>query len=313
MAEITQRDGAWSFDGEAIRIVPGRDRGVHAVRQALGELTVPLVALAGVAYEPGRKSGRLRLRLREGADPVLQATGGKLPDAADPYQLSVEPERRDLAEYLVDEVRQALTLEQVPPGPCDRYVLPGPSVPISASAGDATASFDGERVRLDWNWKTEESKKSGGPRTILLPDLEMVEWVPAAGLENGYLRFVTAKATATAAPKYDPHAVVLYGFKKDPLMALVAAAVMARMPHPGAPRMPHPGAPAKALAAQPPAPAPEPTPADAPPAGGDEGEVDHDVLLRRLRELGDLHQSGILTEEEFTTAKQAVLRRFSGA
>lgn len=49
MAEITQRDGAWSFDGEAIRIVPGRDRGVRAVRQALGELTVPLVALAGVA------------------------------------------------------------------------------------------------------------------------------------------------------------------------------------------------------------------------------------------------------------------------
>ncbi|MBP8539492.1 SHOCT domain-containing protein, partial [Streptomyces sp. MK37H] len=34
---------------------------------------------------------------------------------------------------------------------------------------------------------------------------------------------------------------------------------------------------------------------------------------RRLRELGDLHQSGILTEEEFTTAKQAVLRRFSDA
>ncbi|TMU94497.1 DUF4429 domain-containing protein [Streptomyces sp. DASNCL29] len=308
MAEITQRDGAWSFDGEAIRIVPGRDRNVHVVRQALGELTVPLVALAGVAYEPGRKSGRLRLRLREGADPLSQATGGKLPDAADPYQLPVEPDRRDLAEYLVDEVRQALILEQVPAGPCDRYVLPGPSVPISASAGDATASFDGERVRLDWNWKTEESKKSGGPRTILLPDLEMVEWVPAAGLENGYLRFITAKATATAAPKYDPHAVVLYGFKKDPLMALVAAAVMARMPHPAAP--------AKALPAQPPAPqppAPEPVPADARPARGDEGAADHDVLLRRLRELGDLHQSGILTEEEFTTAKQAVLRRFSDA
>ncbi|MFS7873590.1 DUF4429 domain-containing protein [Streptomyces asiaticus] len=308
MAEITQRDGAWSFDGEAIRIVPGRDRNVHVVRQALGELTVPLVALAGVAYEPGRKSGRLRLRLREGADPLSQATGGKLPDAADPYQLPVEPDRRDLAEYLVDEVRQALILEQVPAGPCDRYVLPGPSVPISASAGDATASFDGERVRLDWNWKTEESKKSGGPRTILLPDLEMVEWVPAAGLENGYLRFITAKATATAAPKYDPHAVVLYGFKKDPLMALVAAAVMARMPHPAAP--------AKALPAQSPAtqsPAPEPVPADAQPARGDEGEVDHDVLLRRLRELGDLRQSGILTEEEFTIAKQAVLRRFSDA
>ncbi|WP_425288515.1 DUF4429 domain-containing protein [Streptomyces melanosporofaciens] len=214
----------------------------------------------------------------------------------------MEPERRDLAEYLVDEVRQGLALDQVPSGPCDHYVLHGPSVPVSASAGDATASFDGERIRLDWNWKTEESKKSGGPRTILLPDLELVEWVPAAGLENGYLRFVVAKATATAAPKYDPHAVVLYGFKKDPLMALVAAAVVARMPHPGAP--------AKALPAQPPAPEPS---ADTPPTGGDEGDVDHDVLLRRLRELGDLHQSGILTEAEFTTAKQAVLRRFSGA
>lgn len=164
---------------------------------------------------------------------------------------------------------------------------------------DATASFDGERIRLDRNWKTEESKTSGGPRTILLPDLELVEWVPAAGLENGYLRFVVAKATATAAPKYDPHAVVLYGFTKDPLMPLVAAAVVARMPHPGAP--------AKSLAVQPPAPE---RPADAPPTVGDEGDVDHDALLRRLRELGDLHQSGIPTEAEFTTAKQAVLRRF---
>ncbi|WP_167355604.1 SHOCT domain-containing protein, partial [Streptomyces atriruber] len=36
---------------------------------------------------------------------------------------------------------------------------------------------------------------------------------------------------------------------------------------------------------------------------------DHDALLRRLRELGELHQAGILTDEEFATAKQAVLRR----
>ena len=33
------------------------------------------------------------------------------------------------------------------------------------------------------------------------------------------------------------------------------------------------------------------------------------MLLRRLRELGELHQAGILTDEEFTTAKQAVLKR----
>ncbi|MFE7431161.1 SHOCT domain-containing protein, partial [Streptomyces sp. NPDC057545] len=34
-----------------------------------------------------------------------------------------------------------------------------------------------------------------------------------------------------------------------------------------------------------------------------------DVLLRRLRELGELHRSGVLTEDEFTAAKQAVLKR----
>ncbi|MFD7501163.1 DUF4429 domain-containing protein [Streptomyces sp. NPDC059850] len=306
MAEITQRDGMWTFDGEAVRIVPGRDKSVHPVRQALGELAVPLEALAGVAYEPGRKSGRLRLRLRVGADPLAQATGGKLPDAADPYQLSVDPDRTGVAEYLVDEVRQALLLDQVPSGPCDRYLLAGPPVPLSATAGDATASFDGERIRLEWNWKTEESKKSGGPRTIPLADLEAVEWFPAAGLENGFLRFTVAKATATAAPKYDPHAVVLYGFRKDPLMALVAAAVTARLPHPFTPAEP--------------ADAPTDAPADAPPAldaaptglaQPEAGEADHDALLRRLRELGDLHQGGVLTEEEFITAKQAVLRQFS--
>ncbi|MEU8823189.1 DUF4429 domain-containing protein [Streptomyces sp. NPDC048636] len=313
MAEITQSDGAWFFDGDAIRIVPGRDKSVHPARQALGELTVPLEALAGLAHEPGRKSGRLRLKLREGADPLIQVTGGKLPDAADPYQLTVEAERAGVAEYMAEEVRQALLLDQVPSGPCDRYLLPGPYVPLSATAGDATVAFDGERVRLEWNWKTEESKKSGGTRTIRLADLEAVEWQPAVGLENGYLRFRTARA-APAAPKYDPHAVVLYGFKKDPLMALIAAAVTARLPHPGAPVAPSAG------------PA-DPTPAlttdtytrqsgqsilNGQDAAGDSGggDADHDALLRRLRELGDLHKSGVLTEEEFTAAKHAVLRRF---
>ncbi|KIF69800.1 Tat pathway signal sequence domain protein, partial [Streptomyces sp. AcH 505] len=84
----------------------------------------------------------------------------------------------------------------------------------------------------------------------------------------------------------------LWGFKKDPLMALVGAAVVARLPHPRAAR---------------------------PPAALDSGEKpvdtvkepsagDHDALLRRLRELGELHQAGILTADEFTTAKQALLR-----
>ncbi|MFI1866704.1 DUF4429 domain-containing protein [Streptomyces jumonjinensis] len=296
MAEIIQKDGTWTFDGDTVRIVPGSDKGVSLLRRTLGELAVPLAALAGISFEPGRKSGRLRLKLRGGADPLLQVTGGTLDGGADPYQLTVENDRTGVAEYFVDAVRNALLLEQIPADPVDAYLLPGPDLPITVGAGDGTASFDGEQIRLSWNWKTEESKSSGGARTILLKDVEAVEWRPSAGLENGYLRFSVTRAASATPPKYDPHAVDLWGFRKDVLMALVAAAVVARLPHPYAPE-PAP-APAAALAA-PPAAAPD---------GGESG-IDHDALLRRLRELGELHQAGILTAEEFSTAKQAILRR----
>ncbi|MET7348673.1 DUF4429 domain-containing protein [Streptomyces mirabilis] len=288
MAEIIQKDGTWTFDGDALRLTPGRDKNVSLLRRTLGELTVPLGALAGISFEQGKKSGRLRLRLRDGADPLLQATGGRLAEPNDPYQLTVESDRYGVAEYVVDEVRDALLLDQVPADPVDGYLLPGPSVPLSVSAGDGTASFDGERVRLEWNWKTEDSKSAAGARSLALTDLTTVEWHPAVGLENGYLRFTVRGAETKAPPKYDPNSVELWGFKKDPLMALVAAAVQARLPHPTA-------SPEAAQATE------QPT-AIAP-------EDDHDALLRRLRELGDLHKSGVLTDEEFALAKQAVLKR----
>lgn len=293
MAEIIQKDGTWAFDGDALRLNPGRDKGVGPLRRELGELVVPLAVLAGVSFEQGRRAGRLRLRLREGADPLLHATGGRLAEPHDPYRLAVESDRYGVAEYFVDEVRNALLLEGVSPEPVARYLLPGPSVPLSASAGDGTAGFDGERVRLEWNWKTEDAKAAAGPRTIPLGDITGVEWQPAAGLENGYLRFAVRGAPAAPPPaKYDPHAVELWGFRKDPLMALVAAAVRARLPHPAAP------AAGTDLRREPPGPVVAPAAA-----------ADHDALLRRLRELGGLRRSGVLTEEEFTLAKQAVLRR----
>jgi len=297
MAEIIQRDGTWTYDGEALRLVPGRDKGVSLLRRTLGELTVPLGALAGISFEQGKKTGRLRLRLRDGADPLLQATGGKLTDSADPYQLGVESNRYGVAEYVVDEVRNALLLDEVPTGPVDHYVLAGPAVPLSVSAGDGTASFDGERVRLEWNWKTEEAKAASGTRTLPLEQIAGVEWHPAEGLENGYLRFTVKNAPTKAPPKYDPNSVELWGFKKDPLMALIAAAVQARLPHPSAPAAELPAARAE-LDALPPVPVPAAA-----------AEDDHDALLRRLRELGELRKSGVLTEEEFSAAKQAVLRR----
>ncbi|WP_328925832.1 DUF4429 domain-containing protein [Streptomyces sp. NBC_00190] len=296
MAEIIQKDGTWTFDGDTVRIVPGRDKGVGPLRQTLGEVAVPLRALAGISFEPGRKAGRLRLRLRDGADPLLQVTGGRLSEASDPYRLTVEQDRTGVAEYFVDEVRAALLLEQVDTGPTREYLLPGPAVPITVAAGDGTVAFDGDRVTLEWNWTAEEAKRSGGTRGFGLADLRTVEWSPSKGLSNGWLRFLPVGVASAAAPKYDPFTVELFGFKNDPLMALVAAAVALRLPHPAA-----------AAADGAPAAVPVLSAAAAPP---EETAADHDTLLRRLRELGEMHQTGILTAEEFAAAKQAVLRRF---
>jgi len=296
MAEIIQKDGTWAFDGDALRLTPGRDKNVSLLRKTLGELVVPLGALAGISFEQGRRAGRLRLRLRDGADPLLHATGGRLTEPNDPYQLIVESDRYGVAEYFVDEVREALLLDQVPATPVTEFLLPGPAVPLSVSAGDGTATFDGERVRLEWNWKTEDAKAAAGIRTLPLTDLAAVEWLPAAGLDNGHLRFTVRNAPTEAPAKYDPHSVELWGFKKDPLMALIAAAVQARLPHPARTA---PVDVRKTLDARPETPS-------LPVAPVEDG---HDALLRRLRELGELHRTGVLTDEEFTMAKQAILKR----
>ncbi|WP_328494457.1 DUF4429 domain-containing protein [Streptomyces sp. NBC_00414] len=311
MAEIIQRDGTWAFDGSTVRITPGLHRSVPLFRQTYGEIAVPLEAVAGVVYEPERKRGRLRLRLREGADPLLQATGGRLPDAADPYRLSVDIDRSGVAEYVAEEIRHALLIEQIPKEPAKAYLLPGPPVPVSVRSSDGTVSFDGARVRIDWSDTSDRVKRATGPRIIGLPDLVQVEWLPNSGYEDGFLRFVTHDSVfSKLPPEKDPFALDLWGSaRRDLLTALVATAVMARLPHPSV-RAAEParGDPPRLLAAvQDSVASSRPqTPQASPTAPQDL----HDVLLRRLRELGELHRDGVLTDEEFATTKAAVLRDF---
>ncbi|MEU0599612.1 DUF4429 domain-containing protein [Streptomyces sp. NPDC006393] len=294
MAEIIQRDGSWAFDGGTVRITPGLHRSVSLFRQTYGEIAVPLEAVAGVVYEPERRRGRLRMRLREGADPLLQATGGRLPEAADPYRLAVDPDRSSVAEYIAEEIRQALLLDQVPKEPAKAYLLAGPPVPVSVRSSDGTVSFDGAQVRVDWADTSDRVKRATGPRVIGLGELVQVEWLPNSGYEDGFLRFVTRETLfSKLPPEKDPYALDLWGnARRDLLTALVATAVTARLPHPSA----RAGA---GLADRPDRTAAVPPRAD-----------HHDVLLRRLWELGQLHRDGVLTDEEFAMTKAAVLRGF---
>ncbi|MEY9926600.1 hypothetical protein ABH926_001222 [Catenulispora sp. GP43] len=299
MAELIGKNGTWTFDGAVLRVVPGHDKEVSRLRSALGEIAVPLAALAGIAFEAapegGKKAksgaGRIRLRLRSGADPLLQACGGRLSDEADPYQLEVPVERGGVAEYFAEEVRDALSVAQVPTEPADRYLLTPPPVPISANGQDGTGSFDGETVRLEWGWLADGKKRTAGDRAWPLAALEAVEWRPAVGMDWGWIRFRVRGDAGIVSPnpRLDPNCLALWGTKKESgNSAVLAAAIVGRMPHPNAaPEMPATAAATTAAAAAAP---------------------DHDALLRRLRELGDLHCDGVLTDEEFAMAKQAVLK-----
>lgn len=294
MAEIIQRDGTWAFDGSTVRITPGLHRSVPLFRQTYGEIAVPLEAVAGVVYEPERKRGRLRIRLREGADPLLQATGGRLPEPADPYRLTVDLDRSGVAEYVAEEIRHALLLDRIPTEPTKAYLLPGPPVPVSVRSSDGTVSFDGTQVRIDWADTSDRVKRATGPRIINVVDLAQVEWLPNSGYEDGLLRFALRETVfSRLPPERDPYALDLWGsVRRDLLTALVAAAVTARLPHPSS------------RAGVPYADGDRPAGAVPPPADH------HDVLLRRLRELGELHREGVLTDEEFAMTKAVVLRGF---
>jgi hypothetical protein len=289
MAEIIQRDGTWVFDGSTVRITPGLHRSVPLFRQTYGEVAVPLEAVSGIVYEPDRRRGRLRLRLREGADPLLQATGGRLPDAADPYRLVVDIDRSGVAE----EIRHALLLDQVSEEPAKAYLLPGPPVPVSVRSSDGLVSFDGTQVRIDWADTSDRVKRATGPRIVSVHDLVQVDWLPNSGYEDGFMRFVTRETVfSKLPPAKDPFALDLWGStRRDLLTALVATAVTARLPHPSTRAIDD---------------AERPRLASATPPRSDH----HDVLLRRLRELGELHREGVLTDEEFATTKAAVLRGF---
>jgi hypothetical protein len=148
-------------------------------------------------------------------------------------------------------------------------------------------------VHLTWNWATEAGKRSAGAQRFAVKDLAGVDWTPSAGLENGHVRFRLKGVMNGPPPKHDPSCLLLWGTEKETrTVAMLLAAVVARLPHPS-------GVPELEVA--------DAVPSDegVPGLGGD----DTDGLLRRLRELGELHRDGVLTDEEFTTAKQSLLRR----
>ncbi|MGW1601630.1 DUF4429 domain-containing protein [Streptomyces eurythermus] len=268
----------WEFESDSVLI--RYERGIRTPKlfQALGERRIPLAAVEGVTLAPGRRGTVvLRLRPRPGADPLMEAAEGQLKEGSDPYRLVLPAERETLAEYYADELKGLLTES----GPADRHLVAAPEAPRQFKAYDGKASFDGTSVQFRWSWTGASSTKwKAGDQSFTVAELSGVEWRSPEVFE-GHLRLIRRSPgpAAPAQPDQDPAAVVFglgYGpvHESLPFAAAVLAAVRTRGPVPAIP------APARR------------DPAD---------------IAERIRHLGELHQAGLVTDEEFSTKKAELL------
>ncbi|MFF4654491.1 DUF4429 domain-containing protein [Streptomyces sp. NPDC001381] len=269
---------AWEFESDSVLIRYERGMRTPKLLSALGERRVPLTALSGVTLTPGRRGTVvLRAEPRPGADPLMEAAAGQLKEGCDPYRLVLPAEREVLAEYYAEELRSRLAGSGA--GPAERFLVPAPKAPLSFKAYDGKASFDGRTVRFRWFWTGASSAKwKAGDQSFAVSELSGVEWRSPEVFE-GHLRLLRGD-DAPAQADQDPGTVVFglgYGpvHESLPFAAAVLASVRAR-----------------GTAAAVPASAPRRDPAD---------------IAERIRHLGELHEAGLVTDEEFSVKKAELL------
>ncbi|MFK8846478.1 DUF4429 domain-containing protein [Streptomyces sp. Ac-502] len=284
----------WEFDTDSVLI--RFERGIRRPKlfQALGERRVPYEALRSVELSPGRR-GTMVLRAvpRPGADPLMEAADGQLKDDLDPYRLALPADRETLAEYYRDELRAVLGPAAALPA--DEHLVAAPEPPLTFKAYDGKASFDGDSVAFRWFWTGASSAKwKCGDQHFPVGGLTGVEWrSPEGGAGalsgNGYLRLVErgAQDRRPGEADQDPASVVFglgYGpvHESLPFAASVLQAVRAATPGADA----GPGRPVRTRT---------------------DDRRDPADIADRIRQLGELHTAGLLTDAEFTTKKAELL------
>ncbi|MFI8321265.1 DUF4429 domain-containing protein [Streptomyces sp. NPDC085529] len=275
----------WELESDALVI--RFERGIRTPRlfQALRERRVPYEALMSATLAPGRR-GTVVLHAvpRPGADPLMEAAAGQLKETCDPYRLALPADREDLAARWRDELAAV-----IPADPVDRldsgFLVEAPQGPRSFKAYDGKATFDGSsEVSFRWSSTMATSEKwKTGDQSFRVRELSGVEW-RSPDSPGGFLRLLPrGGAPRTDRPDHDPASVVFglgYGPVHDslPFAAAVLSAIRAKDR------------------------APVPAGAVVGAAHGDPG-----VIAERIRHLGELHQAGLVTDEEFAAKKTELL------
>ncbi|MFV2197647.1 DUF4429 domain-containing protein [Nocardiopsis sp. LOL_012] len=281
--ELSGDQGTWWADGERVRARFGSGRRVPHLCRVLGGFSLPLEAVREVEFDRGdRKRGwRLRLRLVEGTDPYAEAAAG----ASDttPLVLTGPGNGELLAEYFSDRLRSWAELARgggrEPDPRTVRLGLVG-RTPLKARTAEGTAEFDGTRVRIRWDGLLAGgAKQREKSREYPLSEIGRLTWTPPVDVTEGHLRVLLRGVTIpdAAALDHDLFTLASHGAKGAEETLLMAATVNAHTTD-GPP---------------------------APPSAGDGGET----VFATIRELGRLHEEGLLTDEEFAAKKAELLRR----
>ncbi|MYW34955.1 DUF4429 domain-containing protein [Streptomyces sp. SID2119] len=308
----------WEFDADSVLIRFERGIRTPKLLQNLRERRIPHAALSSVTLTPGKRDTVvLRVVPRPGADPLLEAAAGQLKEGCDPYRLVLPADRELLAEYYADELRSCLG--PASDEPADRFLVAAPEAPMQFKAYDGRAAFDGERISFRWFWTGASSAKwKAGDQTYRVSELAGIEWRSPEGLD-GYLRLVPraavpadhrtggslgdlhrpvspgleaagiavdgAPATVNRAPADQDPAAVLFGLGYGPVHESLpfAAAVLesVRSTQIG------PAVPAPVLV--------------------NAGRRDPADIAERIHHLGELHQAGLVTDDEYSAKKAQLL------
>ncbi len=281
---LAGNQATWEFESDSVIIRFERGHRAPKLFQALRERRIPHEALASVTLSPGKRGTVvLHAAPRPGADPLMEAAAGQLKEGRDPYRLVLGADRETLAEYYADELRALLPADA--DRPAERYAVAAPTAPLNFKAYDGKASFDGSHVDFRWSWAGASSAKwKAGDQSFAVSELSGVEWRSPEGLD-GYLRLVRREAqpgdeTSRPALDQDP-AAVMFGLNKGQVHESLpfAAAVLESVQSSG-------GAPAMVMQSC------RRDPAD---------------IAERIRHLGELHQAGLVTDEEFCSKKAQLL------
>ena len=288
----------WEFDTDSVLI--RFERGIRTPKlfHVLGERRVPYEALSHVELAPGGKRGTVVLRAepRVGADPLLEAAAGQLKDGSDPYRLVLPAERETLADYYATELRAVLGADA--DKPAEHHLVAAPTPPHSFKAYDGKASFDGKTVFFRWFWTGASSTKwKAGDQSFPVSELEGVEW-RSPEIAGGHLRVLPRgdREPEEGEPDKDPASVVFgigYGLVHEslPFAASVLEAVRATAPV----TTPQASAACSSQSAASSSRTAHP------------GRSDPADIAERIRHLGELHEAGLLTDDEFTKKKADLL------